>query len=123
MSKPFGIGELLARIRARFPEAEQAPDTFSLCGGVVRLKGLVFERDGTRTALTPTEAELLQVLQQSAGDPVSREDLLKQVWGVTSVRTRTLDTHITRLRKKLEPDPARPQHIQTVHGVGYRLQP
>jgi two-component system alkaline phosphatase synthesis response regulator PhoP len=63
------------------------------------------------------------VLHQSAGDPVLRERLLKKVWGVEAVRTRTLDTHITRLRKTIERDPAHPQHIQTVHGAGYRLQP
>ena len=80
-------------------------------------------RSVTESTLRFREAELLQIPQRSAGDPVSREALLKQVWGVASVGTRTLDTHITRLRKKLERDPAHPQHIQTVHGVGYRLQP
>ena len=122
VSKPFGIGEFLARVRARLPDLGPTRDAFALCGGMVRLQGLVFERDGERTPLTPTEAELLQALHEGGGDPVSRERLLQQVWGVASVRTRTLDTHITRLRKKLERDPAEPKHIQTVHGVGYRLQ-
>jgi DNA-binding response OmpR family regulator len=123
VSKPFGMGELLARIRARLRggELEEEETVFAVGGGTVRLETMVFERDGGTTPLTPTEVDVLRLLYRRVGKPVRREDLLKEVWGVASASTRTLDTHVTRLRKKLERDPARPAHIVTVHGVGYRL--
>ncbi len=126
VSKPFGMGELLARIRARLRgggagETGEEETVFELGGGTVRLEAMVFERDGGTVALTPTEVEVLRLLYSRTGKPVRREDLLKEVWGVTAASTRTLDTHVTRLRKKLERDPGRPAHIVTVHGVGYRL--
>ena len=122
LTKPFGIGELLARIRARLRKEPGAAE-FALAGGVLRLEALVFERNGERIALTPTEAEILRALCRRPGDPIRREDLLASVWGVADLVTRTLDTHVTRLRRKIEPDPAKPHHILTVHGVGYRLVP
>jgi DNA-binding response OmpR family regulator len=122
LSKPFGMGELLARIRARLRGGDEEGETaFVVGGGTVRLETMVFERDGGTVHLTPTEVDVLRLLYRRVGKPVRREDLLKEVWGVASASTRTLDTHITRLRKKLERDPGRPAHIVTVHGVGYRL--
>lgn len=125
VSKPFGMGELLARIRARLrggaPGGEEGETVFQLGGGSVHLEAMVFERDGGAVALTPTEVEVLRLLHRRVGKPVRREDLLREVWGVTAASTRTLDTHITRLRKKLERDPGQPAHLLTVHGVGYRL--
>lgn len=122
VSKPFGMGELLARIRARLRGGAEPEETaFALGGGTVRLETMVFERDGEAVPLTPTEVDVLRLLHRQAGKPVRREDLLQEVWGVTTASTRTLDTHVTRLRKKLERDPGRPAHIVTVHGVGYRL--
>ena len=120
MTKPFGVGELLARVRARL----RAPDeleSFRVGDRVVDLDGLAVRHDGGRIPLTPTEVEVLRTLRRRAGHPVRREELLHKVWGLAQSSTRTLDTHITRLRKKLEPDPGRPRHILTVHGVGYRL--
>jgi DNA-binding response OmpR family regulator len=122
LTKPFGVGELLARIRARLRKEGDAAEV-AVAGGVLRLEALVFERGGERVALTPTEADILRALCRRRGDPVRREDLLRAVWGVADLMTRTLDTHVTRLRRKIEPDPARPRHILTVHGVGYRLVP
>jgi len=122
LTKPFGIGELLARIRARLRKEGDAPE-IAVAGGVLRLDALVFEREGERIPLTPTEADILRALCRRPGDPVRRDELLRSVWGVADLMTRTLDTHITRLRRKLEPDPAAPRHILTVHGVGYRLVP
>jgi DNA-binding response OmpR family regulator len=122
VSKPFGMGELLARIRARLRGGDEEEETvFEVGGGTVRLETMVFERDGETAPLTPTEVDVLRLLFRRVGKPVRREDLLKDVWGVASASTRTLDTHITRLRKKLERDPGQPAHIVTVHGVGYRL--
>ncbi|MHC4973301.1 MAG: response regulator transcription factor [Planctomycetota bacterium] len=124
VSKPFGMGELLARIRARLRGGDGAVEeetVFGMGGGTVRLETMVFERDGGTVPLTPTEVDVLRLLYGRVGKPVRREDLLKEVWGVAAASTRTLDTHVTRLRKKLERDPGRPEHIVTVHGVGYRL--
>ena len=121
VGKPFGMRELLARIRARLPEPETPAAEFAIGGGTVRLASLEFDRDGQRTPLTPTEARLLALLHAHAGKPVDRRDILREVWGTHNGTTRTLDTHITRLRRKLEPDPSSPRHIRTVHGVGYRL--
>ena len=123
LSKPFGMGELLARIRARLRggAGDEEETEFAVGGGTVRLETMLFERDGETVHLTPTEVDVLRLLFGRVGRPVRREDLLKEVWGVGSASTRTLDTHITRLRKKLERDPGRPAHILTVHGVGYRL--
>lgn len=122
MGKPFGMRELLARIRARLPKPGALPAKFALGEGVVRLASLEFEHNGQRTALTTTEARLLGLLREHAGRPVDRRDILRAVWGTRDCTTRTLDTHIARLRRKLEPDPSAPRHIRTVHGVGYRLE-
>ena len=72
--------------------------------------------------LTQTEVALLRKLYADRERTVSREDLLRSVWNLGARSTRTLDTHIARLRKKLEPVPGEPQHLLTVHGIGYRLR-
>jgi DNA-binding response OmpR family regulator len=73
-------------------------------------------------ALRPKEFDLLAALIQRRGDVVSRDELLHQVWGYADeVFSRTVDTHVAELRRKLEPDPARPRHILTVRKAGYRL--
>ncbi len=121
--KPFGVGELLARIRARLGDRGGGAKSFRLGEGTVDLDRLVFERGRKSVALTPTEASLLVELQRRSGAPARREDLLRAVWGAGPAETRTLDTHIARLRRKIEKDPARPRHLLTVHAVGYRLDP
>ncbi len=123
MGKPFGVRELLARIQARLPEIPLADTTFAFGPGTIRLSALEYVDQGRSVALTPTEAQLLRVLHASVGEPVDRRDLLREVWGTRSSTTRTLDTHIRRLRQKLEPDPTNPRYIRTVHSVGYRLDP
>ena len=124
--KPFGISELLARIdailkRAQVRDGRSAPvlhvGPWSLDLADLRARGPAGD-----VPLTSTEVELLQVLLAQDGAVCRREDLLARVWGVGArVPTRTLDNHVARLRKKLEQDPARPRHLITVHGVGYRL--
>ena len=80
------------------------------------------EVDGSGVTLTRKEYELLSLLAQNAGEIVTRDTLLREVWGYhEGVRTRTLDVHIRRVRKKLEPLPE--QYIETIFGVGYRFQP
>jgi len=116
VTKPFSLGELLARIAARLRRARR--------GVHVDFKSLRIEQ-GTRTArMTPTEASILRYLVEREGEAVPREAMLKDLWGVEhAAETRTLDNHVARLRRKLEADPAHPTCLQTVPGVGYRLAP
>jgi DNA-binding response OmpR family regulator len=116
VTKPFSLGELLARIGARLRRSQP--------GVHVDFKALRIEQ-GTRTArMTPTEASILKYLIEREGEAVPREGLLQDLWGVAhAAETRTLDNHVARLRRKLEADPAHPRFLQTVPGVGYRLVP
>jgi DNA-binding response OmpR family regulator len=116
VTKPFSLGELLARIGARMRRAR--PDV------IVDLAALSIQR-GTRSArLTPTEVEILRYLSGREGEAVPREEMLSALWGVEHAsETRTLDNHVSRLRRKLEADAANPTILLTVPGVGYRLSP
>jgi DNA-binding response OmpR family regulator len=124
--KPFDVGELLARVAAvlrrsqrRQPDAQQIIHIGDVELDLRRLRAM---RNGTTLDLSPREFEILQFLIAHANATVTREQLLHHIWGQhASLYTRTIDQHITRLRHKLEPDPANPQHIITVHRVGYRL--
>ena len=129
VTKPFGVLELLARVQAllrrsrpttgvgiqpvqRFGEVEVEATTRSV------------RRKGDAVALTPMEFDLLIALLRRQGAVASRLELLKEVWGHSSaVLTRTVDTHIGELRRKLEHDPSTPRHILTVRKAGYRLAP
>jgi len=116
VTKPFSLGELLARIGARLRRAD--PDVF------VDLKSLQVERGTRRARLTPTEAEILRYLVRREGEAVPREDMLQELWGVShAAETRTLDNHVARLRRKLEADPKSPTVLLTVPGIGYRVVP
>ncbi len=127
VTKPFGVLELMARVEALLRRAvKQATRGLD---GVVRFGEIEVER-GSRTVrrrgacvyLAPLEYELLLALYERNGDVASRHELMRQVWGhQADVVSRTVDTHILELRKKLEDDPARPLHILTVRKAGYRL--
>lgn len=124
--KPFDVGELLARVAAVLRRAsKRQPDRQEIVriGAVeLDLRRLRATRNGEPLEVSPREFEILQFLIAHAGETVTREQLLHHIWGQhASLYTRTIDQHITRLRHKLEPDPANPQHIITVHRVGYRL--
>jgi DNA-binding response OmpR family regulator len=125
MAKPFSPRELVARIEAQFRrrKAESAPAHMQLPGGIeVDLARLEVHRDGQTVALTPREGDILEYLVRHRDRVVTREDLLLDVWHYKSanVETRTVDIHIVGLRRKVEPDPAKPTLIQTVRGKGYR---
>ena len=127
VTKPFSPGELVARVRAVLRRAQgthQPPK-------VLRLGSLVLDRDSHLVTkddepldLTPTEFDLLAVLMESPGRAFSRADLLESIQGVAfEAYERTVDAHVKNLRRKIEADPANPQVILTVRGVGYRLTP
>jgi DNA-binding response OmpR family regulator len=125
--KPFGINELLARVRAAFRRVQaknEKPDTRPIEFGAVRIdpKTLEGRRGKEQFEVTPREVRLLQEFQAHEGEVIKRDDLLERIWGVRfEGTTRTLDQHIAKLRQKIEADPADPRHIVTVHGVGYRF--
>jgi DNA-binding response OmpR family regulator len=127
LTKPFSIRELLARIKAvlRRTDAPGA-DVERFTFGEVELDFQRFEaRVGEEQIhLSPKEFTLLKFFIQNEGRVVPRNELLDSVWGYDAFpSTRTIDNHVAGLRAKLEIDPAHPQHILTVHGVGYKFVP
>ncbi|HYC78834.1 MAG TPA: response regulator transcription factor [Planctomycetota bacterium] len=125
--KPFSLAELLARVRARLrrraAEGADVPATLVIGDAVVDLAALTLRRGDVATPLTVREADMLRLLWRERGRVVSRGRFLEEVWRQADVTTRTVDQHMAQLRKKLEPDAARPRHLVTVFGVGYRLEP
>jgi two-component system response regulator RegX3 len=126
VTKPFSTRELLARIRAvlRRGETADASDAV-LAAGPVRMD---VERhqvgvNGSEVPLPLKEFDLLEYLLRNAGRVLTRAQLIDRVWGADYVGdTKTLDVHVKRLRAKIEPDPANPQYLLTVRGLGYKLQ-
>jgi DNA-binding response OmpR family regulator len=124
LTKPFGIRELLARLRALLRRASPREESRELAFGEVTIdfKRYKARRGKKAFDLYHYEVEILKLLARREGEVVSRREILKEVWGEDSFpTTRTVDFHICSLRKKLERDPARPKHILTVHGIGYRF--
>jgi two-component system alkaline phosphatase synthesis response regulator PhoP len=126
LTKPFELLELLARIEAhiRRATAPVTKDAGVLQFGPVRidLKGTTVFRNGTVVPLSAREFRLLRYFAQNPGTTLSREVLLKQVWGYSEETfTRTVDVHVASLRQKLEKDPKRPSLILTVPGLGYKF--
>jgi two-component system, OmpR family, alkaline phosphatase synthesis response regulator PhoP len=127
VTKPFGVLELLARVQALLRRSRPAAPvtTVERFGDDVEVDGSTrtVRRAGQSVAVTPMEFDLLVTLLRRRGAVASRIELLAEVWGHSSaVLTRTVDTHIGELRRKLEADPSRPRHILTVRKTGYRLQ-
>jgi len=134
LTKPFGLSELTARIRAVLRRtqagARAGVGERPAIGGVMKFPDLIVDwkrftivRDGQETQLSRYEAEILRMLIEHRGEVVSRQDLLRKVWGYVHLpTTRTVDNHIARLRKKLERDVENPVHVVTVHGLGYRFE-
>ena len=123
--KPFSTEELLARVRALLRRAQRpAKAVAALTLGDVKIDlGRQQAWRGRRPVhLTAREFAMLRLLAEAEGQPVTREQFLDLVWGYTAFpTTRTVDNHIASLRAKIEADPETPRWIQTVHGVGYRL--
>ncbi len=129
VTKPFALHELLARVAALLRRTRSAvnPRQPAAAGAgfgdvVVNPATRVVTRAGRPVPLRPKEYDLLGALLRRQGGVVGRTELLREVWGYhESVLSRTLDTHVGELRRKLEPDPASPRHILTVRKTGYRL--
>jgi two-component system KDP operon response regulator KdpE len=126
VTKPFDIGELLARVRAatrRGGAAGDAPVT-EIGAVTVDIASREVRRDGEEVRLTKTEWQLLEVLLGSPGKLVSQRELLHRVWGPNyGSETNYLRQYMAQLRRKLEADPARPVHLLTEPGMGYRFRP
>ena len=124
ITKPFSLRELLARVRAvlRRPGPRHKVEEFAFGDVRVRLRGRQTFRRGHEVPLTRKEFDLLVYLLEHRGEVITRDRLLEDVWGYERFpTTRTVDTHILRLRRKFEDDPERPTLILTVHGQGYKL--
>jgi len=127
LTKPFSIRELLARVRAllrRTQTAAPSIDVLHFEDTSIDFKRYEAKKGGAPIDMTKKEFGVLRYLAARAGEVVTREELLDQVWGYQAMpTTRTVDNHIASLRAKLEIDPAQPRHLQTVHGVGYKWVP
>ncbi|MDE2877078.1 MAG: response regulator transcription factor [Gemmatimonadota bacterium] len=126
VTKPFGVLELLARVSAilrRSGTTGQAVQVETFGSIEIRLEHRCVLRDGREVRLTPKEFDLLVALVRRRGAAATRVDLMTEVWGdPAAVLSRTVDTHIAELRRKLEERPGEPRHILTVHRYGYRLR-
>jgi two-component system KDP operon response regulator KdpE len=125
LTKPFGTGELLARMRAAVRRASSPAlePLFSTGDLTVDLARRLVSVTGAPVQLTPTEYDLLRLLVTHAGKVITHHQLLREVWGSGyETEAHMLRVNISNLRRKIEPDPARPQYILTEPGVGYRLQ-
>lgn len=128
LAKPFGVRELLARTRAllrRSQASEEAAHSSEISAGGITLDEDAHTAQGDKGPidLTPREFELLACLMRNAGKVVSREDLLRDTWGWEYItETKTVDTHIKRLRDKIEAAGYDPKLVETVRGYGYRFQ-
>jgi two-component system, OmpR family, KDP operon response regulator KdpE len=125
LTKPFGMGELTARLRVALRRSAQSgtEPVFEIDGLRVDLDRRSVTVQGQEVSLTPTEYDLLKALAQHAGKVLTHRQLLRLVWGIQhETETHLVRVNISNLRRKIEPDPSRPRYILTEPGVGYRLQ-
>jgi DNA-binding response OmpR family regulator len=127
MTKPFSVGELLARVKAvlrRTVQYAQDVDTVRIGSSTVDVKHFTVQRGTRHHSLSHYEVELFKLLYENVNQPVSRDLILDRVWGTENYPTnRTVDNFIVKLRKKIEEDYKNPKHILTIYGVGYKLSP
>jgi len=126
VTKPFSVAELTARIRAIVRRASRTPgatpEVFKIGDAEVNLSAQTALLNGKVQRLSFYEVELLRMLLDRKGQPVSRDDILARVWGLeASTTNRTVDNFIVKLRRKIERSPEKPEHILTVYGYGYKL--
>ena len=125
VTKPFSIKELLARVRAHLRRASKQVaeiETYRLGDIELNFKHYQAARDGQPIEMSPREFDILKYFIHHKGEAITRERLLDDVWGYDCFPiTRTVDNHIAKLRQKIEPVPAEPQYIITIHRVGYKF--
>jgi two-component system KDP operon response regulator KdpE len=125
VTKPFGMDELLARLRAAVRRAAPAPDepVVTTQDFTVDLAAKRVTRDGVDIRLTPTEWQLLEILVRNRGRLITQKQLLQDVWGPSyGSESNYLRVYVAQLRRKLEPEPSRPRYLLTEPGMGYRFQ-
>jgi DNA-binding response OmpR family regulator len=127
VTKPFSVGELVARIRAVLRRTQRSTVIdlpFTIGETTIDPSAHTLQRGEESEQLSFYEVELLKLLFERKGQPVSRDDILRRVWGIDANPTnRTVDNFVVKLRKKIEAEPAQPRHILTVYGLGYKLVP
>jgi DNA-binding response OmpR family regulator len=130
VTKPFSVGELVARINAIFRRLGRSSggagssDEIRVGAAVVYPKRHELTRKGKTWSLSFYEVEVIRMLHERAGQPVSRDELLEKIWGTSGhASTRSVDNFIVKLRKKIEENAAEPEHIVTIYGTGYKLLP
>jgi two-component system alkaline phosphatase synthesis response regulator PhoP len=124
VTKPFSPRELLARVRTalRHTGGMDAAELFGFANVLVDFAKMELTRSGQLVSMTAQEFRLLRFFTQNRGRVIARSELLNEVWGYEHYpSTRTVDNHICKLRLKLEDDPGKPVHFQTVHGAGYKF--
>jgi DNA-binding response OmpR family regulator len=122
ITKPFALDELLARIEAVLRRVHPAEDGLVLGSLHIDFNRYTAERNDQKVAFSQREIEVLRYMSARAGRVVTRDELLRNVWGYQNIPlTRSVDNLIARLRWKVEPDPNNPRYIHTVYGDGYRL--
>jgi two-component system response regulator RegX3 len=128
VAKPFSVAQLVLRVQAvlRRSRIGAENETTIRLGEDVEIdcRNLLGKRNDETLSFTRREVELLQYLQRNSERPVPRDELLAKVWGYArnlDIETRTVDIHIAKLRRKIEPDPVQPRYLVTVRGAGYRL--
>ena len=125
VTKPVGSREMVARVKAilrRAGDEKKTGDIFEFGDVSVDFRRHEVLKSGEEVHLTALEFRLLEFFIKRKGEMVSRNDLLDEAWGDAIISPRTLDSHIVHLRKKIEPDPSRPQHLISIRGVGYRFE-
>jgi len=124
LTKPFALDELLARMHAVLRRTQKQPDEITLGHVTINFRQLTATGTRRQISLTDREFAVLRRLAERVGHIVSRDELLRVVWGYHALTlTRAVDNLIARLRRKIEPDPHNPRYIRTAHGDGYRLTP
>jgi two-component system response regulator RegX3 len=128
VAKPFSVAQLVLRVQAVLRRSRSGAelDAMLQLGEDVEIdcRNLQGQRGDVALSFTRREMEMLQYLHMNSDRPVSRDELLAKVWGYArnlDIETRTVDIHIAKLRRKIEPDPAQPRYLVTVRGAGYRL--
>ena len=125
VTKPFSVGELVARINAIFRRLHRSSgndESIQIGPATVYPRRHELVRNRKTVSLSFYEVELLRLLHERAGEPVAREEILEKIWGVSGYgSSRSVDNFVVKLRKKIEEDASSPRHIVTIYGTGYKL--